>query len=128
MRAGSADLHTHSNRSDGCYSPREVLRRAERVGLGAAAITDHDTVAGLAEAEEAARELEIDFIPGIELSVPWKGQEFHLLGYWIDPGDGGLAGLLREIAGSREERARAIVNRLHALGIPLRFDAVIAAA
>ena len=128
MSTGFADLHTHSNRSDGCHSPREVVRLAKEAGLAALSVTDHDTTSGLEEAGAAARELGIAFVPGIELSVPQSDQEIHLLGYWVDAGDARLAGLLREISLSRRERARAIVTRLQRLGIPLRHDDVVAAA
>jgi predicted metal-dependent phosphoesterase TrpH len=80
---GLIDLHLHTNKSDGQYSPRELVGLAAEKGVSLMAITDHDTTDGVAEGAEAAREAGIDFIPGIEISV--KGnKELHILGYYID--------------------------------------------
>ena len=95
-----------------------------RAGLSWIAVTDHDTVAGLAEAKEEAERIGIGFVPGVELSVEFRGQDFHVLGYDIDPEDIGLKGLLREIYASRIARAKRIVGRLHALGVNLAMEAI----
>jgi predicted metal-dependent phosphoesterase TrpH len=80
---GLIDLHLHTNKSDGQYSPRELVGLAAKKGVSLMAITDHDTIDGIAEGAEAAREAGIGFIPGIEISV--KGhKELHILGYYID--------------------------------------------
>ena len=84
------DLHTHSNYSDGLYEPAQVIENAVRDGLNAVALCDHDCTWGLAEAKQRAKELNIDFIPGIELTVstendPDKADEIHMLGLFIKP-------------------------------------------
>src|SRR5215471_8230167 len=87
------DLHTHSNASDGDYSPAQLVREAEKRGITAIALTDHDTLGGLINAESEAQAAGIHFIPGIEISIKWAaeggapglgpGGEFHLLGLGI---------------------------------------------
>lgn len=119
-----ADLHVHSNASDGLFPPREVIRRAHGVGLSAVAITDHDTVAGVAEAEREARSLGLDLVPGCEISIDFEGRDIHLLAYFIDAGDPGLASLLRAIRHSRRERVVEMVRRLNQLGVSLTMDEV----
>jgi predicted metal-dependent phosphoesterase TrpH len=121
---GAADLHIHTSCSDGWFSPGEVARLASEAGLSCIAITDHDTVAGLEEAEREARRLGVKFVPGIELSVEHEGQDFHFLAYWIDPKDERLTELLGEISVTRVERAKKIVTRLNRLGVSLRFEQV----
>ena len=86
------DLHTHSNYSDGLYEPAKVVENAVRDGLSAVALCDHDCTWGLAEARQRAKELNIDFIPGIELTVSVEGHkdhpdEIHMLGLFIKPTD-----------------------------------------
>ena len=95
------DLHTHSTASDGSLAPAELVQRAAACGIGVLALTDHDQTAGLSEAAGAAREAGIEFVPGIELSVTWSHQTFHIVGLGIDPDCASLqAGI---------ERARGIV-------------------
>ncbi len=125
MRKGFADLHIHTNCSDGLHSPAEVVELAVQAKLSWISITDHDTVAGLEEAETCSRQVGLGFIPGLELSVEHEGQDFHLLAYWVDPIHPALIRLLDEISRSRIQRARAIVTRLHALGVPVRFESVV---
>jgi predicted metal-dependent phosphoesterase TrpH len=88
------------------------------------AITDHDTVGGLGEAATEAQRLGIGMVPAVELSVEYRGQDFHILAYGIDPEDRGLQGLLEQAFLSRLVRARRIVSRLHSLGVRLEMDAV----
>lgn len=78
------DLHVHSNASDGTLSPAQVVLEAEKIGLTAIALTDHDTTAGLDEALLTADPLKVEVIPGIELSCLWKGTEIHILGLFLD--------------------------------------------
>jgi 3',5'-nucleoside bisphosphate phosphatase len=98
---------------------------AARAGLSWVAVTDHDTVAGLPEAQEAAERIGIGLVPGIELSVLWRDQDLHLLAYWVDPMDSGLLALLDEIGNARIERAKRILRRLHGLGVNLPFEALV---
>lgn len=120
-----ADLHVHSSASDGLFPPREVLRRAHGVGLGAVALTDHDTVAGLAEALHEARSLGIDFVPGCEISITAEGLDVHLLAYCIDAQHPRLTALLQTIHEDRVGRVREMVRRLNASGATLTMDEIV---
>ena len=77
---GFVDLHVHSNASDGTFSPSQVVELAKNAGLDAFALTDHDTTAGVPEALEKGRDLNIEVIPGIEVSSSFDGTEIHILG------------------------------------------------
>ncbi len=125
MHRGYADLHVHTHRSDGLHSPAEVVEMAVRANLSWLAITDHDTIDGLPEAQAAATRLGIGLVPGLELSVGYLGQDFHVLGYWIDPADQRLKELLAEVSAARVARARAIVRKLYALGVNLSYEEVL---
>jgi predicted metal-dependent phosphoesterase TrpH len=122
-----ADLHVHSNASDGTDPPAEVMRRAGLAGLDAVALTDHDTVAGLAQAR-AARPRALTLVPGMELSCRLDGRSLHLLAYLFDPGEPELAEQTRLIRDDRELRARAMVDRLAGLGVAISWDQVAALA
>ena len=73
-----ADLHTHTNESDGSFSPEELMAEANRVGLSAIAITDHDSISGIKKAIPLAEQYQIELIPGIELSTDYNGKEIHV--------------------------------------------------
>ena len=141
-----ADLHVHSNASDGTDPPAEVMRRAAQAGLDVVALTDHDTVAGHAQARHA-RPPSLILVPGMELScrcpirastvggcrgllglVPRGQQSLHLLAYLFDPGNPELAAETRRIRDDRVLRARAMVDRLVDLGVPISWDDVAAIA
>jgi 3',5'-nucleoside bisphosphate phosphatase len=124
----TADLHTHTTHSDGTTTPAENVALAAAAGLSAIAITDHDTFDGLAEAEDACRARGIELVPGVELSTEWRGAGIHILGYWPDPDHPELAAECHRLRTERERRARVMVERLNALGIPVSFDRVAAAA
>ena len=86
------DLHVHTNASDGRYSPAELIARAAQAGLTVLAITDHDTVAGIGPALEAARDYPaLTVIPGVEINTDVPSGEAHVLGYFIDYGHPGPA-------------------------------------
>ena len=125
----SYDLHSHSTASDGALSPTELVRRAAEQGVEHLALTDHDTLAGLPEAREAAREAGISLVPGVELSVLWGSRELHLLGLWVDPDDAGLCSLVADQMAARERRARAMGERLDkAAGLSDSYDQACALA
>ncbi len=81
---GFVDLHVHSNASDGTFSPSQVVELAKNAGLDAFALTDHDTTAGVPEALEKGRDLNIEVIPGIEVSSSFDGTEIHILGLFVE--------------------------------------------
>ena len=123
-----ADLHLHSNFSDGTYPPEELVQHAERHRLSAMALTDHDTVDGCARMTVATEKAGIEFVPGAEITAEADGTELHLLAYLVDYED---AELLREFAKFqqvRQDRIREMVARLNKLGIPLKPEAVFALA
>jgi predicted metal-dependent phosphoesterase TrpH len=120
------DLHVHTTASDGTLSPADVVALSESIGLVAVAITDHDTVAGLAEALAAARTVEV--VSGIELSVQTDEGSVHVLGLWLDHTDPVLFSRLKELLNSRLKRNTQIVARLRDLGMPVTMEEVAAVA
>ena len=121
------DLHMHSTASDGSRAPADVVRAASRAKLAAIALTDHDTVAGIGEAQHAGEELGVRVVAGVELSAVEGDTETHLLGLHLrDTGvlERALAGL-REM---RERRARRIVERLDGIGVHISMESVLAQA
>jgi hypothetical protein len=121
------DLHVHSNASDGTDPPAEVARRAAAAGLDVVALTDHDTMAGIAPAA-AALPPGLTLVPGLELSCLDNGRSMHLLAYLCDPGDPALAAETELIRDDRVHRARAMVARLAELGAPVTWEQVAAIA
>ena len=121
----AADLHTHSTVSDGTDTPAELVEAAARAGLGAIAITDHDSTAGWAEAADAALARGIVLIPGMELSTRVQFASVHVLAYLVDPSDEGLIAETARIRESRMTRAEKIVRRI-AADYELTWDDVLA--
>lgn len=118
------DLHVHSNASDGTYAPAEVVRLAREGGLKALALTDHDTVAGLAEAVAAGPRYGVEVIPGVEISARFSGGSMHILGLGIDYGNGHLAERLAVLQQARADRNPQIIAKLNALGIKITLEQV----
>lgn len=118
----SIDLHTHSNFSDGTMTPTELVALAKSKKLSALALTDHDTMAGTAEAVAAGAELGVEVVPGIEISVVYEKVEYHVLGYWADPHNTELAAALFRLQGARAERNEKILERLNTLGVPVTAE------
>ena len=125
-----ADLHVHSSASDGTEPPAEVMRRAAQAGLDVVALTDHDTVAGHAEARRALAGplTSLTLLPGMELSCRLADRSLHLLAYLFDADHPDLAAELRRIRDDRVLRARAMVSRLAELGVGISWDQVAAIA
>jgi predicted metal-dependent phosphoesterase TrpH len=121
------DLHMHSTASDGSVAPADVVAAAQRAGLAAIALTDHDSVDGVADAQHAGELLGVRVIAGVELSAIDDGEEIHVLGLHLTHPEH-LASALDELKETRRERARTTVERLNALGIPVTLEAVFAAA
>lgn len=117
-----ADLHVHTNVSDSTFSAEKVIRLAKRVGLDCIAITDHDTCAAIGPAIRLAKEVDIEIIPGVELTVDVDDDEIHILGYFIDWQDETFTKKLEGFCKAREERAREILRRLNAQGLDLRYE------
>ena len=125
------DLHSHSKASDGTDAPSDVVRRAHAAGVDVLALTDHDTVAGIDEAV-AALPAGLTLVAGSEISCAvvedGRRMSVHLLAYLFDRGEPRLAAELSRLRTDRERRARAIVDRLNALGVPMTWDDVITVA
>lgn len=119
------DLHSHSTASDGQFAPAEVAARARAAGLSTWGLCDHDTVAGLPAAAEAARAHGLRLVPGIELSAFLERHEIHLLGHFVDPAHPSLRAFEDFLAEHRRERVRAIVARLAGLGVRVTEEAIV---
>lgn len=113
------DLHVHSTASDGSLTPRELVYYAAEKQLSAIALTDHDTVSGLAEAIAASHHAGIELIPGVEMSCVWEGTEIHILGYFVDTGSPALQDGLSWFRRMRDERNETILDNLAEDGILL---------
>ena len=118
------DLHVHSNASDGTFAPAEVVRLAREGGLKALALTDHDTIDGLAEAVAAGAAYGVEVIPGVEVSARYPGGTMHILGLDIDFSNGHLDQRLAVLKRARVERNPQIIAKLNALGIPITLEQV----
>lgn len=112
------DLHCHSTASDGVLAPAEVVARAHERGVQVLALTDHDTLEGLAEARQAATVLGMQLINGVELSCLWGGATIHVLGYAFAAEAPALLKALDELHQGRWQRAEEIARRLAAKGMP----------
>ncbi len=119
-----ADLHLHTNFSDGTYTPEELAGHAHRCGLTVVALTDHDTVEGCARMGAACGELGIEFIPASELTADLGGHELHLLGYFLDTENPRLLAELAKFQEVRQNRIREMCDRLNELGLALPAEAV----
>jgi predicted metal-dependent phosphoesterase TrpH len=124
----SADLHLHTNFSDGTYTPEELAGHAHRCGLKAIALTDHDTMEGCARTAAACAGLGVEFIPGTELTCEHEGHELHLLGYYLDSENPRLAAELTKFQAVRQGRISEMVAHLNELKIPIQAEAVFALA
>jgi len=118
------DLHAHSTASDGSRAPADVVREAKRIGLAAIALTDHDTVAGIAEATAAAEELGVRVVPGVELSAVEGDVETHILGLHLSD-TRELEAKLIALREMRRTRAERMVQRLNELGVRIDFASVL---
>jgi 3',5'-nucleoside bisphosphate phosphatase len=122
------DLHIHSHASDGHYSPGEVVQMAASAKLDVIAITDHDTVAGVQEAIRTADGLAVRVVPGIEISTREGDDEFHILGYFIDPAAPSMQAHQQGAGVRRVERMQGMVRRLQELGVGVEYEDVTRAA
>ena len=119
-----ADLHLHTNFSDGTYTPEELASHAHRHGLAVVALTDHDTVDGCPRMAAACGNLGLEFIPASELTAELNGNELHLLGYFLDTENPRLLRELATFQEVRQNRIREMCTRLNGLGLALTAEAV----
>ena len=123
--SGPVDLHCHSTASDGTLSPTEVVRLAVDNGLSALALTDHDTIAGVAEARAEAQKLNLDFLSGIEISCEFRHPgTMHLLGYGVNIQSPTLRDLTKTLLAGRDNRNPKIIARLNELGVSITMEEV----
>ena len=119
------DLHVHSTASDGQLDPGEVVRQAVAGRLDVIALTDHDTTGGWRAAVEAAKGLDLEVIPGTELSSTDDGREIHVLGYFVDVDAPALVEREVRAHDRRMERLQEMVARLKAAGVDVPMEAVL---
>lgn len=125
--ASTVDLHAHSTASDGALAPAAAVQAAHAAGLTAFALTDHDTLAGIPEAQAAADALGLRLVPGVELSVHRDSEEVHVLGLHIRDVEA-LQARLETFRGFRRTRAEQMVVLLNGAGVPVTFESVLAQA
>lgn len=123
-----ADLHLHTRFSDGTYSPEELTAQAQRHGLKAVALTDHDSVEGCPQTQSLCEAVGIEFLTGTELTAEQDGNEIHILGYLFDATNAKLLSELAKFQSVRQNRIHEMVARLNRVGVPLKAEAVFALA
>ena len=121
----TVDLHAHSTASDGTETPAEVMRIAARADLISVALTDHDTLEGLAEAQIVADGVGVDLIPGTEISCEWAQGTMHMVILFLEPGPGPLQDRLWDLQASRSRRNKVIVERLQELGMEITYEEIL---
>jgi predicted metal-dependent phosphoesterase TrpH len=123
-----ADLHLHTQFSDGTFTPEELAGHGARLGFAALALTDHDTVEGCARMAAACAAAGIEFIPGAELTAEHNDMELHVLGYFLDTQNQKLLAEIAKFQAVRQNRIREMVARINELGMPFEADSVFALA
>jgi len=123
-----ADLHLHTQFSDGTFSPTELVQHAVQHGLSAIALTDHDTVEGCLEAARACKAAGLEFISGTELTAEFNDTEVHLLGYFLDTRNERLLAEITKFQTVRQQRIYEMVARINEAGVPLAVESVFALA
>ena len=121
------DLHTHSVYSDGTYTPRQLLEEAQRRGLGAIALTDHNTVAGLPVFLEEAKHFSVEAVAGVEFSTEYRDKELHLLGLFLPPEHfGEISAMLEEGVRAKEASNRDLAAALERAGYFVDYEKMVA--
>ncbi len=118
------DFHTHTTHSDGTYTPAEVVRLAEKAQISCLAITDHDTVSGVAEAQTEGGHRGIEVISGVEISVQHEPGTLHMLGYFLNCRSNSLLKRMEEIQTARRQRNPKMIEKLNSLGIAITLEEV----
>lgn len=121
----NADLHCHSVVSDGTLSPEELALRAHQNGVHLWSLTDHDVLGGQARAQDAALNLGMEYVSGVEISISWMGQTVHIVGLGFDPSNAPLQDGLRATRDGREERARQMAAQLAQIGIENSYEGAL---
>ncbi|AXI10105.1 PHP domain-containing protein [Oceanobacillus sp. 143] len=123
IETGYFDLHMHTTASDGIYSPRDLVKKAHDAGLKTIAITDHDTLGGIDEAQQSGIKYGVNVIAGIELSTKYKGQSVDILGYNVSINNE-LTDILSQLRDGRVERALLIIKKFTELGMSITLEDV----
>ena len=119
-----ADLHLHTNFSDGTFLPEELVTHAQKFGLACIALTDHDTVEGCARAAAACVAAGMEFISGTELTAEHEETELHVLGYFVDTQNEKLLTEIAKFQTVRQQRIHQMVARINEMGVPLKVESV----
>ena len=122
--SNSIDLHCHSTASDGRLTPLQVIEKAHAIGLKAIALTDHDTVAGLASFHQAGKERGIETISGVEISAEYAQGTMHIVGLFVDTKSQSFRSFLRQLADGRKIRNPQIIGKLNELGMDITMEEV----
>jgi 3',5'-nucleoside bisphosphate phosphatase len=123
-----ADLHLHTNFSDGTFTPEELVLQAQKSGLACIAVTDHDSVEGCARAAAACAAVNMEFVTGTELTAEHDDTELHVLGYFLDTQNKKLLAEIAKFQAVRQNRIYEMVARINDLGMPLEVESVFALA
>jgi 3',5'-nucleoside bisphosphate phosphatase len=118
------DLHTHTTHSDGTVTPKELVELAKNEGLSCIALTDHDTLSGVEEAQETGRALSVEVISGVEVSVKFEPGTLHILGYFVDRNSKELQAGLKKVQQARSSRNPKIIELLRAQGVDITLEEV----
>ncbi len=120
------DLHTHSTESDGTLTPQELIMHAKETGLSAIALTDHDTIGGIAKARPVAESLGLELVPGVELSTDYEKQEVHILGYYINEENPEFCAQLKNFVDGRDKRNEKMTALLRDEGFDITMEGLYA--
>lgn len=121
------DLHIHTTASDGSLTPTQVVQLARKKGFSLIAVTDHDTMGGVAEAMEAGKKYNVDVVPGVEISSGVT-LEVHMLGYGMSPDHPVMKAMMEDMRAARVERMERIIENLQKMGVPITVEEVEAVA
>lgn len=120
-----SDLHIHTTESDGCLSPEEVVRQAEKAGIEVLSITDHETTKGVEKAVALGKELGVQIIPGVEFHTIYNNEEIHLLGYYKDIENDLLQDKLKKLRQERTNITKQMIARLQQAGVRISWEEVV---
>lgn len=119
------DFHMHTTHSDGSYTPRELMRFCKLQNLSCVSVTDHDTMSSFEEAKQEAKALEIELVPGVEISAKFEPGTLHILGYFLDPSYRGLQECFEEVQTARRERNPQLIEKLNRVGVEITLEEVV---